>query len=480
MKKLLIFFLIFTSCTDNSEFFENSYCIKNINLIDAKKGLQENMTVVISKNQIVKIEKSSNLNLSKKNNIIDGSNNFMIPGLWDSHVHFAFEEDLASSMFNLFIAHGITSVRDTGGELYFLKNWKEQSKKNPDNYPRVKIAGPLIDGKFNVYNGNSVYFPPLSVKTASVKETEAQVNFLIDNDVDFLKAYEMLTQDQFEVITKIAKENGLKVTGHIPLSMDVITASNMGLNSIEHLRNIEMSSTSNPQELLTIRRNILKNKNKILGSSLRTSLHDSQRMSSIRRIDSVQLNKVLNVLLKNDTWQIPTLILYSGWAYNLYEKEEWKNTFDFLPEKIKNKWNDQIKMIESRDNSERKEYSDWGKSMTGFMNKKGIKFMAGTDTPIGFLTPGYSLHDELEMLLESGLTPLEVIESATHNPALYFEMDEKLGLIEEGYIADLIILYDNPLKNISNTKKIKSVIKNGNLMSRNHLDSLLNEQKKIK
>ena len=78
MKKLLIFFLIFTSCTDNSEFFENSYCIKNINLIDAKKGLQENMTVVISKNQIVKIEKSSNLNLSKKNNIIDGSNNFIV------------------------------------------------------------------------------------------------------------------------------------------------------------------------------------------------------------------------------------------------------------------------------------------------------------------------------------------------------------------------------------------------------------------
>lgn len=480
MKKLLSLCLLLASCDNADQYYEDAYCIENINIIDAKQGLKENMTIVISKNEIIKIEKTVNLNLSKKNNIINGSGKFLIPGLWDSHVHFAFEEELASSMFNLFMAHGITSVRDTGGEINFLKEWKDKSKTNPDLYPRVKIAGPLIDGKFNVYNGNSVYFPPLSVRTASVKETEVQVNKLIENEVDFLKAYEMLSPEQFEVITKVAKENGLKVTGHIPLSMDVISASNIGLNSIEHLRNIEMSSTSNPQELLKLRRTALENKEGVLGSSLRTSLHNSQRMSSIRNIDSIQLKKVLNVLAENDTWQIPTLILYYGWANKLYEGLEWKNTFEFLPVKIKDEWNNQIDMIESRDNSERKEFAEWGLSMTRLMNKMDITFMAGTDTPIGWQTPGYSLHNELEMLVKGGFTSLEAIEAATYNPALYFNMEDKLGLIKEGYIADLIILSDNPLNNISNTKKIETVIKNGNLMNREFLNSLLKEQQEKK
>ena len=473
MKKLILLCLFLSSCNQNEEYFDGAYCIENINIIDAKQGLKENMTIIISENEIIKIRKTSDLNLSSKNNVLDGSGKFLIPGLWDSHVHFAFEEELASSMFNLFMAHGITSVRDTGGEINFLKKWKSKSKSDPNIYPRVKIAGPLIDGKYNVYNGNSVYFPPLSVRTASVQETEIQVKELIKNGVDFLKAYEMLSPEQFEAITRIAKENKLKVTGHIPLSMDVISASNSGLNSIEHLRNIEMSSTSNTEELLELRRNALKNKDGILGSSLRTSLHSSQRMSSIRNIDSVQLKKVLDVLAKNDTWQIPTLILYSGWAYKLYENLEWKNSFEFLPVKIKDKWNSQIDLIDSRSNSERKDFADWGSSMTGLMNQMGINFMAGTDTPIGFQTPGYSLHNELEMLVKSGFTPLEAIESATYNPALYFNMEDQLGLIKEGYVADLIILSKNPLDNISNTKKIETVIKNGNLMNRGFLNSLL-------
>ena len=110
------------------------------------------------------------------------------------------------------------------------------------------------------------------------------------------------------------------------------------------------------------------------------------------------------------------------------------------------------------------------------MNKKGIKFMAGTDTPIFFQTPGYSLHSELGVLVESGLTPMEAIESATYNPALYFNLQNELGLINEGYIADLLILTENPLEEISNTRKIKAVIKNGNYMNRKSLDSLLYNQ----
>ena len=478
MRKLIFLFFLLTSCNNSKEYFENSYCIENINIIDSVNGLKKNMTIVISGNKILKVGKTKNLSLSKKNKIYDGKDQFIIPGLWDSHIHFAFEEELANSMFNLFIGHGITSLRDTGGELNFVKKWKKKSKQNPNYFPRVKIAGPLIDGKFNVYNGNSVYFPSLSVKTASVEETEEMVLDLIKNDVDFLKAYEMLTPEQFETVIKIAKKNNLRVSGHIPLSMDVITASNMGLNSIEHFRNIEMSSTNKTQELLNKRRNILKNKDQILGSTLRTNIHNSQRISSIKNIDSTELSKVLNTLYENDTWQIPTISMYEGIAYESYNNEKWRKSFDYLPYKIKNKWNEQISKRKNQVNDDSKVFSNWQKSMTRIMNKIGIKFMAGTDTPIFFQTPGYSLHTELEVLVESGLTPIEAIESATYNPAIYFNMQNELGLISEGYIADLLILSKNPLEKISNTRKIEVVIKNGNYLNRKFLDSLLCNQSK--
>ena len=124
MRKLVILFILLVYCNTSEEYFENSYCIENINIIDCRNGLRTNMTIVISGNKILKVEKTNNLILSKKNKIYDGKGQFIIPGLWDSHIHFAFEEELASSMINLFIGHGITSVRDTGGELNFVKKFE--------------------------------------------------------------------------------------------------------------------------------------------------------------------------------------------------------------------------------------------------------------------------------------------------------------------------------------------------------------------
>ena len=133
-------------------------------------------------------------------------------------------------MFDLFIAYGITSVRDIGGEIGFVKELKEMALSNPTTAPRVMIAGPLLDGLPNVYDGSSVGRPPISVGLENVDAVIEQVNQLDSLGVDLLKAYEMLSPDQFVAITRLAREKGLKVTGHVPLSMDAISASNAGLN----------------------------------------------------------------------------------------------------------------------------------------------------------------------------------------------------------------------------------------------------------
>ena len=308
-------------------------------------------------------------------------------------------------------------------------------------------------------------------------DLKKQVQILIDKNVDFLKAYEMLSPAQFEAIAKIAKVNNLKLTGHIPLSMSVIDASNLGLNSIEHLRNIELSMSTHSKRFLKERKEILENKKQIKGSQLRRTLHKKQRFKSIYSLDSSKIKEVVSVLAKNKTWQIPTLRLYKNYVYQKYKDSSYAPYFKMLPKNKKEEWISEIKQIPRNLNVDLKNYSDWTQIMVKYMNLNGIKFMAGTDVPIGYLLPGLSLHQELIELNNSGLSSREVIQSATINPAKYFNMNDSLGKVKIGYIADLIILDNNPLENIENTLSINAVIKDGKYLGREYLDSLLYHNK---
>jgi len=160
----LLSLLVLASCKDNTLFFEESFIIDNINLIDPIEGLIPNQTVVIKENKIIEIYNSKEINLSQKNNIYSGDEKYLIPGLWDAHIHFAFEKDLASSMPNLFLYYGITSLRDTGGPIEFVNQFKQNALKNPKTKSRVKIAGPLLDGKYNVYDGSDITHPILLIR----------------------------------------------------------------------------------------------------------------------------------------------------------------------------------------------------------------------------------------------------------------------------------------------------------------------------
>ncbi|MEK9614138.1 MAG: amidohydrolase family protein [Flavobacteriaceae bacterium] len=461
------------ACKNEGLLYNGAYIIEDIHLIDPVDGLKEHRSLVIKNNKIIEIFKTDEVEISRKNKIYSGSGNYLIPGLWDAHIHFAYQTELADAMPDLFLAHGITSVRDTGGEFNFVNGFKQDALTHPDTKTRVKIAGPLIDGKFNVYDGSSPNFPPLSIQNESVNQLQEQVQSLVDKEVDFLKAYEMLSPKQFEVLADIAKANNLKLTGHVPLSMDVITASNLGLSSMEHLRNVELSMSSDADALFQERQRVLKNEKQIKGSALRTSLHQKQRMQSVYNLDSTKIKEVVSVLSKNQTWQIPTLSLYKNFALKKYKNPSYVPLLNLLPRVNKEQWNEQIQAIDTTLDQQIVDYTVWSKSMVGYMHKRGIPFMAGTDTPIGFLIPGYSLHQELEELNLSGLSPLEVLQTATSNPAHYFNLQDSLGRIKKGYLADLVVLTKNPLDTISNTKTIDAVIKNGKYLNRTYLDSLL-------
>lgn len=472
---LSILILLFSACQSNESQYEDATVIQNITTIDAENGVTDNQTVVIKDGKIAEVGLSDELSVSDEGNeIIDGSGKYLIPGLWDAHVHFSYIEELAPSMFDLFLVYGITSVRDTGGRIEFVKKWKDKSLENPTEAPRVMIAGPLLDGEPNVYDGSSPGRPPLSVGLETVEDVTEMVNRLDSIGVDLLKSYEMLAPEQFEEIMHLAEEKGLKVTGHVPLSMNAVSASNAGLNSMEHMRNLEVSMASNWEELQEQRLEMLEEGQDDPGGILRSRIHSAMRETAIENYDEERADEVLQALAENDTWQIPTLALNTRSVEKFYTDADWQETFTLLPDSIEQEWYNSAEEAAQAEVSEfRGEYSNWLFNMVGRINDTDIPLMAGTDTPIGLLTPGRSLHHELKVMVDAGLTPMEALETATLNPARYFEMEDELGTIDEGEWADLLILNANPLEDIENTLEIDTVIKQGKVYDQEALKGIL-------
>ena len=475
LKKLtfILFLVTIISCSEQVTISKNAFVIKNISIIDPIDGFQSVKHVVVEHDLIAMILDKNYKFLANEDKIIDGSGKFLIPGLWDAHVHFSYDKNLTSSMPRLFLAHGITSVRDTGGPIDYVLKAKEFSLNEPMKSPNIFIAGPLIDGSPNVYNDSSPSFPLLSIENQDIIDIESNTMGLIDKGIDFLKAYEMLNENQFLAITKIARKQNLKVTGHIPLSMNLFSAVNSGLNGMEHLRNLELSIASNAEELYEERIQMLKNPNGLLGSTLRSSIHSKQRMSAIDSVDNNKFEEAANLLASKNVWQTPTLILYRSYAQKSHLNPSFLLELNKLPQQVKQKWSNEIAASDTIIDKSSVRYSNWIVDAVSKLHKNNVPFMAGTDTPIGYLIPGRSLHKELEILVESGLSNLEAIKTATINPATFFGIENKVGRIKNGFKADLLILNSNPLNDITNTQNIHAVIKNGHFLSRQSLDSLL-------
>ena len=155
-------------------------------------------------------------------------------------------------------------------------------------------------------------------------------------------------------------------------------------------------------------------------------------------------------------------------------RPEWQETFKYLPEAIELSWKKEIdQLLATSPTPFNESYTQWFINMVGQVHRTGIEIMAGTDCPIFYLTPGRSLHEELEVLVKAGLSPLEALQTATINPAKYFHLENELGAVKEAMWADLLILDANPLDDIKNTQKIDAVIKQGHYMGRSDLDEML-------
>lgn len=431
--------------------------IIDVTVIDASSGVRENQTVIFREDEILAV--GPNPSLSQVTKRIDGSGQFLIPGLWDMHVHLTYDDRFTDLMPETFLRYGITSVRDTGGLMAKMAPVIAAMRAPGARSPRVYFSGPLLDGDPVVYSGTDR--PEIGVQNATVEAADQRVGDLKAGGVDFIKIYEMVSPEVFNALVAAAARHELPIASHVPLSL---LASDAGprVGSMEHIRNVELDCASSYADLLAERRALLATADTDSGFELRSALHSAQRKRAVADFDARRCDYVLSTL--ESTVQVPTARLNALTRFPVYDRADWASALAKMPQVVRDDWGARPDWLADNATQRDTVFADYTLMMINRMHAAGVPIGAGTDTPIGYAIPGYSLHTELEVLVAGGLSPIEALRAATERPAQFLNLQDRMGAVNAGMLADLVLLDANPLQAISNTRKINKVISKGRVV----------------
>jgi imidazolonepropionase-like amidohydrolase len=391
------------------------------------------MTVVVRNGMIDTIGKTGSAAVPRGSQVVRASGKYLIPGLWDMHVHLS---DARPSAIPALVARGVTGVRDMGSLLSEVDDLRIRIADGTLVGPRIVRPGPILNGQA---------FGPTHLAVADAAEARAAVRTLAKVGVDFIKIHTTLNRDQFLAIVAEAKKVGLPVAGHVPGTVDPQEASDVGQASFEHTETLFQGTFD-------------------------------VRMSRERMLEA--MTTLFDRLARNGTYYTPCLIMYKASA----------DFRDFVPHEqsryVARSAND--RMIKAAAQYQGKtEIIDGRKRvlqdflvLVGMMRHRGVKVMTGTDLSDGRIFPGYSVHEELELLVAAGLPPGDALQAATRVPAEFLRLKDA-GTIEIGKRADLVLLNADPLQDIRNTTKIESVVLNGQLINRARLNALLADAQRL-
>jgi imidazolonepropionase-like amidohydrolase len=438
--------------------------ITHVTVIDATGAVaRPDMTVVITGERITALGQTGKVKVPADAQEIDGTGKFLIPGLWDMHVHWSEPIAPAAPYLELFTANGVTGVRQMWGFPSHFR-WRKDMAAGTLRGPRMVLAGPIVDGPKPVWPGS----------TAAGTEAEGRqaVRKTKEDGYDFVKVYSLLPRDVYLAIADEAKKQGLPFAGHVPYSVTAGEASDAGQKSMEHLYGILPACSTKGGELA-----------KDLAAARRDPANPDRallRRANEQLIDTYDAAKAAALFAKfkaNGTWQVPTLTVLR--ALGNLDDSAFTNDkrLTFMPSSVRDFWNPKtdfrLKSMTQEDFALQRKMFKRNLELVGAMHRAGVELLAGTDVLNPYCFPGFSLHDELELLVEAGLSPMAALQTATRDPARYLDQLKDFGTVEQGKIADLVLLEADPLNDIKNTKKITSVIVGGKLLARGMLDKIL-------
>jgi imidazolonepropionase-like amidohydrolase len=419
-------------------------------------------TVVVTGDRITGLGKTGQVAIPADAQTVDATGKFLIPGLWDMHVHIA-----SPSYLPLFIANGVTGVREMHA---FFPDQIFQMRKNVKDGkvvgPRIVAAGALIDGAKPFWTG--------SLAATNAVEGRQAVQTLKKRGADFIKVYTKLPREAYVAIADEAKKEGLTFAGHVPEAVSAAEASDLGQKSMEHLFGILLACSTEEEKL---RQEELETLAKLDNAAIRPLLGRMQ-IKALDTYSDAKAGALFARFIKNGTWQDPTLTVLRALGSLDDEQFTSDSRVKYMPAYVKSGWNPkagQYKMPPESIANIKRIYRKFLSLVTA-MHRAGVPFLAGTDVSNPYCFPGFSLHDELILLVEEcKFTPLEALQCATSNPAKFLGLDKELGAVERGKRADLVLLDADPLENIKNTQKIAAVVVNGKLLMKAELQQMLDK-----
>ena len=485
MKILLgIACLLLTACTrptvgTDGQSGVPTVAIRGVTVVDVMDGsLLPGQTVLIAGNRIVAVGKTAAVRIPHNAELVDAAGRYLIPGLWDMHVHSVQAVDTANPSIAaqdwhlpLFLAYGVTGVRNmndgTGDVTLELTNTikrqlAEGSRRGP---PRFLSAGPAVDG--DPYLGMSK-----KVVVRNAAEARAAVEQLASNGADLIKVYENVSREAYFAILDEAKRREIPVDGHLPFRITPKETA-AGQRTVEHPEALAAGCASEADAEREHFARLLTNYNgppaseKLLVMQIRhyRALYDSR--------DPAVCASAFEAYRHNGVAVTADLLVYH---HIVHAEQILSDTarMRLVPKTIRRNWENLVKSKTNRElRAILRPIPALELQNVRLANEAGVVLLAATDVDIPLGVPGLSLHEELVRLVEAGLTPLAALQAATRNPARVLGLADSLGRIEVGKLADLVLLDANPLEDIRNTQKIRAVVADGQLYRRADLDQLL-------
>jgi|SRR5215813_170541 len=404
----------------------NSTAITHVTVVDVIAGTtRPDMTVLITGNLISQIVPSSQMSPPAGTHNIDGRGEFLIPGLWDMHVHLG---NATEAALPVLLASGITGVRDMGSPSFeTLRRWRIEALKGERIGPRIVAPGPILTMGAPYFWERVVHNPD---------EGRKAVDMLVESGVDFIKITQSLDRETYFAIADEARILDIPFVGHLPVNdngigykVSGIEASNAGQKCFEHGQGVPLPVEPKDPDLIP-------------------------------------------TLLKNHTWVDPTIITYWSRAHiQELSSEQNDPRLKHIAPGFKQFWDSQLSQY-PKNNKIPLMVLQWRMEQIPMLQKAGVPLLAGTDLGFAYIYPG-DLIKELEFFVQAGLTPLEALRTATINPARFLNKEKELGSVEAGKVADLVLLDSNPLDDIHNLRAIRAVVFNGKLFDRAKLDAIL-------
>lgn len=403
-------------------------------VFDATQGhMIGKRTVVIQGDRIVAVDPPDQSTAVPPGiQVIDARGKHLIPGLIDGHVHLMHILNAChmtgDEILPLFLAAGVTSVRDAGDGIVAQKLLARYADEHPSLCPRVFLCTPLIDGA-------PAYHRDVSRSITDPAEVPAFIDDMAGWGVATVKLYVGVKRDVARKVIQEAHRHGLPVTAHLG-GISAPDAISDGIDCLEHI-----------------------------WSAWHSAFPPNDAQAKARMdLDNPTARDLVRTMAARKVMLCPTLTVFRNMLYLCDLPEVQKHPDNqTVPARLKKNWSDYraSKTFNAANREPRAREFGKYRELTGMLHRGGVTLLAGTDTPEPYCPPGFSLLQELELLVESGLTPAAALQAATIDNARALKQEKHLGSIETGKLADIVILDANPLTDIKNVRRIHSVIRSG-------------------